>query len=136
MGFKGILEKPVLGWGWENFNVPFNKYFNPVITRDIGSRPWYDRAHNVIVETGVATGILGLLIYLSIFAWAIKLLWQSREHKKNILDGNLFLIILLLIYFLQNLFVFDTLNSYLMLFLILAFIQSQTKTSLKWDRAS
>lgn len=125
VGLRGFLERPLLGWGWENFNVPFNKHFNPAITRDIGSRPWYDRAHNVIVETGVATGIVGLVLYLLIFAWVIKILCQNKKDNKVIPITNLLFITLLLVYLWQNLFVFDTLSSYIMFFLILAFIQSQ-----------
>jgi len=28
---QGIAERPILGWGPENFNVPFTKYFNPCL---------------------------------------------------------------------------------------------------------
>ncbi len=125
VGGKAFKEKFWLGWGWENFDAAFNKYFNPILTRDIGSHPWYDRAHNVIIETAVATGITGLLLYLAIIGWTIKLAWAGQKNNQFSLTTSLLIITLLLVHFLQNLFVFDTLNSYLMFFLILAFIQSQ-----------
>lgn len=125
-GWQAFLERPLLGWGWENFNAAFNQNFNPAIARDVGSQPWYDRAHNVIVEVAVATGILGLLAYLAIFAWSIKLLWQKIKTSNQFFNSSLILIVLLIVYLFQNIFVFDTLNSYLLFFLILAFIQFET----------
>lgn len=130
-GWRGFLERPWLGWGWENFNVVFNKYFNPLLSRDVGSQPWYDRAHNTIIEIATAAGFFGLLIYLAIFGWVFKLLWQKEKKIQSISTANLLLFVLLIVYFLQNLFVFDTLNSYLMFFLVLAFIQSQQFLSTK-----
>ena len=131
VGKQGFLERPWRGWGWENFNVPFNKYFNPAITRDIGSQPWYDRAHNTIVEIAVATGIFGSLAYFALFGWAISLVWRGQKTNQFSFSAGLLLTTLLLVYFLQNLFVFDTLMSYLLFFLILGFIQSAQSFSVK-----
>ncbi len=131
VGGQGFLERPWQGWGWENFNVPFNKYFNPAITRDIGSQPWYDRAHNTIVEIAVATGIFGLLTYLTLIGWAVSLIWRGQKTNQFSFSASLLLTTLLLVHFLQNLFVFDTLISYLLFFLILGFIQSQQSFSVK-----
>lgn len=131
VGWQGFKERPILGWGWENYNVTFNKYFNPALTRDIGSRAWYDRAHNVVVETAVATGLLGLIVYLSIIGWATFLLFKKQVDQKNLSTGNLVFITLILVWFLQNLFVFDTLSSYLLIFLVFGFIQVQQNLNVK-----
>lgn len=68
MGLKGWQEKFWLGWGPENFNIPFAKYFDAELplTRDV----WYDRVHNIVLDTGVTSGILGLISYLAIFGIA------------------------------------------------------------------
>ena len=29
IAWQGFKERPVLGWGWENYNVVFNKYYQP-----------------------------------------------------------------------------------------------------------
>ncbi|OGY43492.1 MAG: hypothetical protein A3J62_03325 [Candidatus Buchananbacteria bacterium RIFCSPHIGHO2_02_FULL_38_8] len=125
VGFQAFLARPLLGWGWENFDVPFTKYFNPILARDVGSHPWYDRAHNVMVETAVNIGIVGLALYLAIIIWTLKLLWSSQKSKNLTNTAAFLLTSLILAHFFQNIFVFDTLNSYLMLFLIMAFSQSQ-----------
>src|SRR3989344_3747907 len=49
-GLKGWKESPktiLLGWGPENFNIPFSKYFNPKFYNGPGSETLFDRAHNM-----------------------------------------------------------------------------------------
>ena len=122
MGFESWQEKPLLGWGLENFNIPFAKYFNPELplTQDI----WYDRVHNIFLDTAATSGILGLLGYLAIFAVAIwgliKVSTKVSEMKNLILP--LGMISLLLVYLVQNIWVFDMISSYVVFFLSLAFI--------------
>ncbi|TSC52900.1 MAG: Uncharacterized protein LiPW39_509 [Parcubacteria group bacterium LiPW_39] len=43
-------EKPILGWGPENFEIAANKYFD---SRLAPYEAWYDRAHNFIFDYGV-----------------------------------------------------------------------------------
>lgn len=122
MGFEGWQERFWFGWGQENFNIPFAKYFNPELplTLDV----WYDRVHNVVLDTAVTSGILGLLSYLAIFGVAIfGLLRVSAKvaEKKNVFLP-LGMVALLIIYFIQNIWVFDMISSYMIFFLSLAFI--------------
>ncbi|MFH1841406.1 MAG: O-antigen ligase family protein [Candidatus Nealsonbacteria bacterium] len=124
-GLKGFLERPVIGWGPENFNVVFNKYFNPcMFLNECGGEIWFDRVHNIVFDTLVTMGITGLLIYLSMFGVAIyglfKILPKITERKNIFIP--LGLIVLLIVYFAQNLLVFDMINTYLVFFLSLAFI--------------
>lgn len=124
-GLKGFQERPILGWGPENFNVVFNKYFNPcMFLSECGSEIWFDRTHNIVFDTLVATGIIGLLAYLSIFGIAVHRLLKTLSklvEKKNIFIP-LGIAVLLIVYFFQNLLVFDMINTYLMFFLSLAFV--------------
>ncbi len=119
--WKGMLDKPILGWGVENYKIAFNKYFPAEIFRDQGSQLWFDRAHNIIFDVGITAGFIGLaiyiLIYLASFGQARKEYQESKDFSQSYL-----LFIFLLGYLFQNLFVFDTLNSELLLFLILGFI--------------
>ncbi len=122
IGFDGWQEKPWLGWGQENFNVPFSKYFNPSLplTFDV----WYDRVHNIVLDTAVTSGILGLLSYLAIFGVAI--FGLLRICPKVVEIRNLFfplgMAVLIIVYFLQNIWVFDMISSYMIFFLSLSFI--------------
>lgn len=122
IGLKAWQERFWLGWGLENFNYPFNKYFNPELplTTDV----WYDRVHNIILDIPVQAGILGLLSYLGIFGIAIFKLFKICPKISE--EKNLFLplgmIAILTAYFIQNIFVFDMISSYIVFFLSLAFI--------------
>lgn len=123
-GWSGFLERPILGWGPENFNVVFLKYFNPCMgMAECGSEVWFDRTHNIILDTLITTGIVGLLSYLAIFAVVIYGLIMVMAHTRDKRDLfiSLGLIVLLIAYFVQNMLVFDMINSYLVFFLALAF---------------
>jgi len=127
IGWKGFLERPWLGWGPENFELAFYKYFDPRLgAPGYGGEVWFDRAHNIIVDTLVASGIVGLLIYFGIFLVVFFVIW--KKYFQNKLDFWLSSIIsvILISYFVQNLTVFDMINSYLMFFLVLGFTASIT----------
>lgn len=124
-GIKGWGENPktiMLGWGPENFNIPFSKYFNPKFFQGPGSETLFDRAHNMFVEILVTMGLLGLVTYLTIFLVSIKVLWRKiNENKDQILFGVGF-ISLLIAYAIHNSFIFDTSANFLTFFTILGFI--------------
>ncbi len=117
IGIAAFLEKPVFGWGPENYYVAFNKHMNPSFFTYSGET--FDRAHNKFIDLLVMNGLLGLLSYLFILVAAIIVLWQKRK------DG-LFVILmassLLGAYFVQNIVLFDMPISYLMFFIILGLI--------------
>ena len=118
MAIKGFEEHPVLGWGMENFNYVFNKFYNPGM---YDQEQWFDRAHNIFFDWLIAGGIFGLLAYLSLFAAALYLIWRHSNERsileKSVLTG------LLGGYFFQNLFVFDNLTSLIYFGTILAYLE-------------
>jgi O-antigen ligase len=119
MAFKGVLERPLTGWGQEGFNYVFNKYYNPSLYEQ---EPWFDRAHNAFIDWLSAGGIPAFLLYLSLFGSAFLLLWKNStlSHPERIA-----LTAALVGYAVHNLFVFDNLYSYIYFFAILALIDSQ-----------
>lgn len=122
---KGWVEKPkyfLFGYGYENYNIPFNKYFNPKIFRDAGSQLWFDRAHNIVLDVALTSGIIGLIAYLSIFVAVLWSLYQLYKKDKEKLYLYLLIVSGLAAYFAQNLFVFDTLPTYILFYLILGYI--------------
>ena len=124
-GWKGFLEKPWFGWGPENFELAFIKHFDPRLSlQEYGGEVWFDRAHNIVVDTLVASGIIGFLGYALIFFSTFYILWRKYFREK--IDFWLVSIIsvALIAYVVQNLTVFDMVNSYLMWFLVLGFVSS------------
>ena len=121
--WKGWKDRFVLGYGYENYNIAFNKYFPARIFKDQGSQVWFDRAHNIFFDVAVTSGIFGLLAYLGIFAAALITLFKLFRSPKYGNSQNLVILgVLLVAYFFQNLFVFDTQATYLMFFIVLAYI--------------
>lgn len=125
MGWRAFKERPIFGWGPENFNVVFSKYYD---ARLWSKEPWFDRAHNVILDWLISGGIFGLLAYLGIFASAIFMLWRAYLAKlgKNVSAETAIFSGLLAGYFFQNIFVFDQLISYILFFSVLGFVHFKT----------
>ncbi|MCK5459736.1 O-antigen ligase family protein, partial [Candidatus Parcubacteria bacterium] len=122
IGWQGWKDKPIFGWGYENFNIVFNKYFPPEFIKNPGSELWFDRAHNSVVDVAVASGTVGLLFYLTLFITAFYMLWAKFKSSKKYKNIYALMIIILVMYIMQNIFVFDTPTTYLMFFLSFAFI--------------
>ena len=121
VAFQGWKERPVLGWGQENFLYVFSKYYDPALWKN---EPWFDRAHNVFLDWLISAGILGLGAYLVMLGVTISLLfgaWKSGKVDRYIFAG---LLSLLAAYLSQSLFVFDNLTSHLFFFAVLAWIQN------------
>lgn len=130
--WQGFLQKPFLGWGLESFEYVFAKNYNPCLgTPECGDNIWYDRAHNIILDTLVERGLLGLLLYIGIFLAVFYILWLNyfRGLVSFWIPGVFGT--LLVSYFVQNLTVFDMISSYLAFFLVLGFAASITSFNQK-----
>jgi tetratricopeptide (TPR) repeat protein len=123
MAIQGFKERPILGWGQENFNYVFNKYYNPEL---YNQEQWFDRTHNVIFDWLIAGGVLGLAAYLFFFASIVYYIWRARgEGRFTIIERGI-LTGLLAAYFIHNLFVFDNLTSYIVFFAIAAYVYNRS----------
>ncbi len=120
MAWQGVKEKPILGWGQDNFPYVFAKYYDPKM---YSQEQWFDRTHNVFFDWLIAGGFLGLISYLAIFAVALGLLWKRKEFalwEKAVFSG------LITAYFIHNFFVFDNLTSYILIAIVLSYIHIKT----------
>ncbi len=131
MSLDGFKEKPILGWGPENYINLFAEHYRPELYRQ---EPWFDRAHNVVFDWLVSAGLLGLLSYLSLFASAVYLILKNRSVFK--FGEYAILLGLLSAYFFHNLFVFDNLISYLFFILILAYVHIASREAFGTDRST
>jgi len=84
---------------------------------------WADRAHNIFLDQLVNSGIVGLIAYLAIYVFALISIWKSTLtiYQKSLIAGLLFG------YVVHDIFVFDTLSSYVFFFAVLAFIDAHRK---------
>lgn len=122
---KAIAERPLLGWGWGNYEIPFNKYYNPDLLKFNFTETVWDKPHNWLLEIGVATGVVGVAVYLTIFIAAASYLLRTSAGDSKKTVGGVILLATLVGYFVQNLFLFETSNTLLLFFLILAIVTTK-----------
>jgi O-antigen ligase/Flp pilus assembly protein TadD len=113
----GITQKPILGWGQEDFNYVFNANYNPAM---YAGEQWFDRAHDAYLDWAIASGLAGLMAYLALYGLFVSAVWKSAQNaaQKSSLLG------LITGYAIFNVFFFDTLASYAFFFALLAFVDS------------
>ena len=116
-------QRPLLGYGQENYKNVFEAHFDP---RMYSQEAWFDRTHNVFFDWLVAGGIIGLILYLALYLTPFYIMWIGHRRdsfklvEKSAISG------LLVAYFIHNIFVFDNLISYVLFFMILAYVAGHT----------
>lgn len=80
-GWRYFLEKPVFGWGIANFAHLFGA--------EHGLTTY---SHNNFIEILVSGGIVGFMIYYSIYVFVLTKLWKSAVRQKEPLAICLFVI--------------------------------------------
>lgn len=130
IAFEGIKERPLLGWGQENYVYVFQKHYDPQMH---AQEPWFDRTHNAFIDWAVHGGIVAFLLYIMFFALAVLAVFRSSSLTRT--EKNL-LVTLLGGYAIHNMFVFDNYSSYLLFFSILGFVvhhSQKEQVSIDWD---
>jgi O-antigen ligase len=119
LALEGWKERPILGWGQENFDYVFLKHYD---VRLYDQEPFFDRAHNIFLDWLIAGGVLGLLGYLSLYGALLFVLWKSNLSvgEKSVMSG------IVLGHGAQNFFVFDTITSYLVLYTLLSYVSARS----------
>lgn len=130
--FKYLADNPVsmiFGVGHGNYALIFDKYFDAKFYDYDRGATYFDRAHNTVIDILTTTGIIGLLAYLSIFAFVVWFLILAYKKRKDISADNSIsqmelslLLGLLAAYFVQNLAVFDSFATYLYFFAFLGYM--------------
>jgi len=130
IALEGIKERPLLGWGQDNFNYVFNEHYDPKMYK---IEPWFDRAHNIFLDWAIAGGLLGLFAYLSLYVALLISLWKKSDElsyvDRSVLTG------LLAGYFFHNFFVFDHLVSYILFVSVLAYVHARSHKQSDWGVA-
>lgn len=120
--WEGFKERPILGWGWDNFNVVYNKNYDPRILSLSYQETRFDKPHNYLLEYLVVGGAPLILAYLAFLFFAG---YEALKLKDKLL-GNFF-IAFLVAYVVRGAFLFETLGPLLAFFLFLGWIDNQHK---------
>ena len=135
IAFEGFKNRPILGYGQENFYQVFDRYYTTKNTEQ-----WFDRSHNMIGDRVITGGLIGLVSYLSLLILPFYFLWSyyrkkykdinkdlnQKQDKTQESAGRLYFTpvifsILILAYIVQNMFIFEALVTYVPLMLVLSF---------------
>lgn len=123
--YNAYMDKPITGWGPENYLVPWGKHSN-IISED--ELPPFDSAHNNLVEELIAKGTLGLLSYFMI--WSIILIVIVRSIRRLSTHKRFLVIVVgaaLLALFMQSFLIVQTASTTLQLSLLIAFAVSEER---------
>ncbi len=116
----GFLDKPIFGFGRNNFQTVFNKYLDTKIYKGSGTPMWFDKAHNQYFDYLAETGIIGLLVYLLFLAWPF--IYFKKIKTKHGTEIALFIFAGLTANLIFLAFNFDTIASYPLYFIYLALV--------------
>ena len=119
-GFQSVADRPVFGWGPENYSVAYDRHISVETSTTL--RESFDQAHNKLLEELVTRGVVGLLAYLAI--WAYVFVAVVRRAMRQAAREQLFTMLIgaaLLGYFVQNLFLFDTPGTVVWFMLLLGY---------------
>ena len=118
VALRGIRERPLLGWGPENFILLSNFHYDP---RLFAQEPWIDRAHNLFLDISAAQGLVGFLIMLALFVVFLRGIWRPRNERFSFSDKAI-LTGFSAAYLVNSLFVFDNTGTLMVLVFIAAYV--------------
>ncbi len=126
IAWQGFLERPLTGWGFDNFHILFNDHYQPKSLEYSYYETWFDRAHNTVLDALAMTGLFGFLTYFAIFGALFFSVWRAYTKKWINAPMASVYVALPCAYFVQNLFVFDQPAGFTMSFFMYALIASTT----------
>ena len=120
-GMAAFLDRPLLGWGPENYTVGYDRHVEPdAFAKGSAS---FDQAHNKLIEELTTKGLLGLLGYLALWASMAAVFIRKARHLPAGRQAFAFLVgAALIAYFTQNLFLFDTPGTVIHLYALVGFV--------------
>ena len=127
-GLQGFIERPLLGWGPENYVVAWGRHYDAEEIGDYRGPP-FDQAHNKPIEELTTRGAVGLASYLSL--WVLMLWIVFSRIRRLGADREVLALVMgaaMVGYFAQNLFLFDTPTTVLQFMVLLGFAVSLDTT--------
>jgi putative inorganic carbon (HCO3(-)) transporter len=97
-----IMERPLLGYGPDNFAEPFERYEGEDLRAFFPNGAVIDKAHNEFLQVAATTGLLGLAAYLWVFVSYFRNAYRRGSWPLLALSGGV------LAYILQLQVVFTT----------------------------
>ncbi|MEX1026536.1 MAG: O-antigen ligase family protein [Candidatus Paceibacterota bacterium] len=119
----GIQERPLTGWGLDTFDQAYERYYYPTL---LVSR--YDRPHNAVLRWWFEGGVAALVLFLLLIIAAVGFLWRIERNDPRCIHAIDLPIFagFMGAYGIQSLTSYDDASRFLLFFLAIAYIQTQT----------
>ncbi|MBI1755432.1 O-antigen ligase family protein [Candidatus Azambacteria bacterium] len=131
--WEGFLARPVLGWGPENYHLVFDKYYNPKL---YPAENWFDHAHNIFFDIVTTTGAVGFAAYFFFLGYLMYMIVRGARAGVSEYWPRMLCAALLAAYFTQNIFVFDSLATYLPFFMLCAYAAAGNPRTQRAEQSS
>ncbi len=125
MAVTGIQERPLFGYGNGNFKYVYQDHLDARVIA-LEDPPWFDRAHNFVLDELVGTGGIGAFLLCLLFGLIVYVSFQQYLKKEKV--WFLFVPFIFFLHFLQLQTFFQTDSTLFLCLLILAFLVSSEKT--------
>lgn len=104
MGVEVLFQKPLTGWGFENTAIGLDAIRDGRIHAAL-TENWYDRTHNQILDHTIATGLVGLIGFLTLWGTAFFLAIKKQPHAAIALTAIAIYLFFQFDFFYTNLFI-------------------------------
>jgi O-antigen ligase len=98
LAVKSIIERPMFGWGTEQFAQVADKYLDLTTAREVFAENKITRAHNQYLDVTLSYGLVGFAAYLFLLMALIRALIKllqfarsSEEYRSVIILSSFFL---------------------------------------------
>ncbi len=130
--YDAFKEKPVFGWGPENMSLALEGHVDSnLYLKENGGEVWFDRAHNVLVDSLVSVGIFGVLVFLLTFVYLLFLIVRSVQKRIIVGIEGYLLGAFFVAHFLQLQTSFNIAGTYVLCALVFGYILFLERQSVK-----
>lgn len=113
MGLNAVKERWWVGYGEGNLAAALDRQFDPRLKEQ-----WFDSAHNVFIDVLVAHGVAGLMSYLTLLIFVLRIFYRLRKDDPVLSACG---VAVLLAYIVQGFFILDTLATLLPLMVLVGY---------------
>ncbi|MEK7618687.1 MAG: O-antigen ligase family protein [Patescibacteria group bacterium] len=131
VGIRGFLERPLFGWGLENFNLVYYKLTHPTERGAHLQQAWFDRSHNQVIDILSLSGVIGFTAYAAVWVLLMGCLMRHIRKALSVREKlcSAALLVLFGAYFTQNLTVFDSPAPLLLFYFLIAYASALVQQS-------
>ena len=135
--WKGAIEawpeKPLFGWGPNNFDYVFSSYYQPEIFIYGEAGIWPEGAWNIWLEALVERGLFGLISLLFMLGAIIRSLFAGYKRGSTPFFVLAIGMAFLFAYLIHLSFIFELISMAMLFFIFLAFINALTMSGTEKD---